>query len=167
MKMMMTYQTLTVAYEGFIFDYTVDMGGDVQVYHECGERKEFIESLGIENELTSIEELKAFALNWYQSRVDVDKVKGIFMEDGKLTITVGKDLKFQQRVVEVEGYHEVTIEVYHVSLSGEETWLDQIGMEEVITYEQYRIMSDLVDEWMMTKEAVEKYQQLKYQGEEK
>lgn len=165
--MMMTYQTLTVAYEGFIFDYTVDMGGDVQVYHECGERKEFIESLGIENELTSIEELKAFALNWYQSRVDVDKVKGIFMEDGKLTITVGKDLKFQQRVVEVEGYHEVTIEVYHVSLSGEETWLDQIGMEEVITYEQYRIMSDLVDEWMMTKEAVEKYQQLKYQGEEK
>lgn len=31
--MMMTYQTLTVAYEGFIFDYTVDMGGDVQVYH--------------------------------------------------------------------------------------------------------------------------------------
>lgn len=157
----MTYQTLTVAYEGFIFDYTVDMGGDVQVYHECGERKEFIESLVIKDELTSIEELQAFALNWYQSRVDVDKVKGIFMEDGKLTITVGKDLKFQQRVVEVEGYHEVMIEVYHVSLSGEETWLDQIGTEEAITYEQYEIMSDLVDGWMMTKEAVEKYQLLK------
>lgn len=165
--MVVIYKTLTVAYEGFIFDYTVDMGGDVQVYHECGERKEFIESLGIENELTSVEELKAFALNWYQSRVDVDKVKEIFMEDGKLIITVGKDLKFQQRVVEVEGYREVTIEVYHVSLSGEETWLDQISMEEAITYEQYEIMSDLVDEWMMTKEAVEKYQQLKYQGEEK
>lgn len=165
--MMMTYQTLTVAYEGFIFDYTVDIGGDVQVYHESGDGKAFIESLGIEKELTSIEELKAFALNWYQSRVDVDKVKEIFMEDGKLIITVGKDLKFQQRVVEVEGYREVTIEVYHVSLSGEETWLDQISMEEEITYEQYGIMSDLVDEWMMTKEAVEKYQQLKYQGEEK
>lgn len=165
--MVVIYKTLTVAYEGFIFDYTVDMGCDVQVYHESGERKEFIESIGIENELTSVEDLQAFALNWYQSRVDVDKVKGIFMEDGKLTITVGKDLKFQQRVVEVEGYHEVTIEVYHVSLSGEETWLDQIGMEEAITYEQYGIMSDLVDEWMMTKEAVEKYQQLKYQGEEK
>lgn len=165
--MMVTYQTLTVAYEGFIFDYTVDIGGDVQVYHESGDGKAFIESLGIEKELTSIEDLKAFALNWYQSRVDVDKVKEIFMEDGKLIITVGKDLKFQQRVVEVEGDREVMIEVYHVSLSGEETWLDQISMEEEITYEQYGIMSDLVDEWMMTKEAVEKYQQLKYQGEEK
>lgn len=164
---MMIYQTLTVAYEGFIFDYTVDMGGDVQVYHECGERKEFIESLESENEFTSIEDLQAFALNWYQSRVDVDKVKGIFMEDGKLTITVGKDLKFQQQVIEVEGYHEATIEVYHVSLSGKETWLDQIDMEEAVTYEQYGIMSDLVDSWMSTKEAVEKYKQLKYQVEEK
>lgn len=161
--MMGTYQTLTVAYEGFIFDYTVDMGGDVQVYHESGERKEFIENIEVANELTSIEELQAFAVNWYQSRVDIDKVKCISMEDGKLTITVGKDLKFQQRVVEVGDYHEVTIEVYHVSPIGEETWLDQIGMEEAITYEEYRIMSDLVDGWMLTKEAVEKYQQLKYQ----
>lgn len=84
------------------------------------------------------------------------------MEDGKLTITVGKDLKFQQLVIEVEdGCHEAMIEVYYVSLSGEETWLDQIGMEEAITYEQYGIMSDLVDGWMMTKEAVEKYQRLR------
>ena len=161
MKMMMTYQTLTVAYEGFIFDYTVDIGCDVQVYNESGDGKAFIESLGIEKELTSIEDLETFALNWYQSRVDVDKVKCIFMEDGKLTMTVGKDLKFQQRVVEVEGYHEATIDVYHVSLSGEKTWLDQIAIDEAVTYEVYGIMSDLVDGWMMTKEAVEKYQQLK------
>lgn len=159
---MVVYQTLTVAYEGFIFDYTVDMGGDVQVYHESGERKEFIESIGIENELTSIEELQAFAVNWYRSHVDVDKVKCISMEDGKLTITVGKDLKFQQRVIEMEeSYHEAMIEVYHVSPIGEETWLDQIDIEEAVTYEAYEIMSDLVDGWMMTKEAVEKYQQLK------
>ena len=38
-----------------------------------------------------------------------------------------------------------------------------VDMEEAITYEEYRIMSDLVDGWMLTKEAVEKYQQLKYQ----
>ena len=160
--MVVIYKTLTVAYEGFIFDYTVDMGCDVQVYHESGERKEFIESIGIEDEFTSIEELQEFAVSWYRSRVDVDKVKGIFMEDGKLTITVGKDLKFQQLVIEVEdGCHEAMIEVYYVSLSGEETWLDQIGMEEAITYEQYGIMSDFVDGWMMTKEAVEKYQRLR------
>ena len=143
---MVVYQILTVAYEGFIFDYTVDMGGDVQVYHESGERKEFIESIGIENELTSIEELQAFAVNWYRSHVDVDKVKSIFMEDGKLTIKVGKDLKFQQRIIEVEeGYHEAMIEVYHVSPIGEETWLDHIDIEEAVTYEAYGIMSDLVD----------------------
>ncbi len=159
--MMMTYQTLTVAYEGFIFDYTVDIGCDVQVYHESGDGKVFIESIRVENELKSIENLKAFALNWYQSRVDVDKVKCIFMEDGKLTMTVGKDLKFQQRVVDVEGYREATIEVYHVSPSGEGTWLDEINIEEAVTYEAYGIMSDLVDGWMMTKQAVERYQQLK------
>lgn len=159
--MMMTYQTLTVAYEGFIFDYTVDMGCDVQVYHDSCERKEFIESIEIENELKSIEELQAFAINWYRSHVDVGKVKGIFMEDGKLTMTVGKDLKFQQRVVDVEGYSEAAIEVYHVAPSGEGTWLDEINIEEAVTYEAYGIMSDLVDGWMMTKQAVERYQQLK------
>ena len=163
--MMMTYQTLTVAHEGFIFDYTIDIGCDVQVYHESGDGKVFIESLGIEKEFTSIEDLNVFALNWYQSRVDVDKVKCIFMEDGKLTMTIGKDLKFQQRVV--EEYCEAMIEVYHVSPNGEETWLDQIDIEEAVTYEAYGLMSDLVDDWMMTKEAVEKYQQLKYRGEEK
>lgn len=167
MKIMMTYQTLTVAHAGFIFDYTVDVGSDVQVYHENGDGKVFIESLGVEKEFMSIEDLESFALKWYQSRVDVDKVKCIFMEDGKLTITVGKDLKFQQRVLEVEGYREAMIEVYHVDPSGEVTWLDEINLEEVVTYESYGIMSDLVDGWMMTKEAVEKYQQLKYQGEEK
>lgn len=140
-----TYNTLTIAYEGFIFDYTVDMGGSVQIYHEKGELKDFIGSVALSCELDGIDALKGFAVGWYTSNVDEDKVKCIYTEDGKLTITVGGALKFQQECLVIDKYdthHEIL--VYRIGSDGEKTYLDSIPTADKVDRDTMLL---LIDDW--------------------
>ena len=140
------YKTLTVGYEGFIFDYTVDTGCDVQVYHDSCGKKEFIESVEISRELDGISGLMGFATGWYAGRVIEESVKHIYTEDGKLTITVGKSLKFQQECFEIDKYdthHEILI--YRIEDNGEETCLDSIQIIDKLDYDAMLLM---VDDWL-------------------
>lgn len=141
------YKTLTVGYEGFIFDYTVDMGGSVQIYHDNGEFKDFIDSVEIPRELENIDGLKGFAVGWYIANIDEEKTKRIYTDDdGNLTISVGSCLKFKQVTIKIDEYDTHNeILVYRIEEDGNENYLDSLQTVDKVNYD---VMLLLVEEWL-------------------